>query len=207
MTLQQSISQCQLPNTLLLISTLGMAKAAQHKKYGCVFHRKVSTVVQRPLNVLVSVSSAGGMNVKYQHSLCERAVLGDRQRLGCWLRSEPLFTHQLQKEMAPQNRRKEMKIRIVYYLLPWDRSNNIRLSPTYLECGRSPCSYLRWIEWYGGLVRNTVHWGENERFPEEAKSWKVLRRRAGTLRCPSMRPFKGIYAGVIGVRRHKRKRK
>lgn len=78
-----------------------MAKAAQHKKYGCVFHRKVSTVIQEPLNILVSVSSAGGMNVKYQHSLRERAVLGDRQRLACWLRSEPLFTPQLQKEMAP----------------------------------------------------------------------------------------------------------
>jgi len=60
--LQQSINQGQLPNALLFMSVLGMAKAAQHKKYGSVIHRNVSTVIQDPLNISVSVSCAGEMN-------------------------------------------------------------------------------------------------------------------------------------------------
>lgn len=62
-TPQQSISQCQLPNTLLLISMLGMDRIVQHTKYGYAFHSNVSAVIQEPLNILVSVSCAGGTNV------------------------------------------------------------------------------------------------------------------------------------------------
>lgn len=79
MTLQQSVSQCQLPNTLLLISTLGMAQAAQHKEYGCVFHRNISTVIQDPLNILVSVSCAEGTNVTSAYAARKGSAQGQTE--------------------------------------------------------------------------------------------------------------------------------